>query len=481
MEAVFAVFAVVIVFCERRDPKSVWAWLLLLYFVPFFGFALYLLLGRGIRNRRRFRIKEYEEQLHETVRQQEHCMKEADVKEPELIKYRDLILYNLKSGSVLTKQNRVEFLTDGKDKFDCLVEDMRAAKHFIHLQYYIIRDDILFEKIGRVLEEKVKEGVEVRILYDAMGCRKVGKSFWRNWDRKGIRTEAFFPALFGRLHLRVNYRNHRKIAVIDNRVAYVGGFNIGKEYIGLEEKFGYWRDTHLRLQGPVVVALQLRFLLDWNCASGENLLSGDSYLVWKEEMPQKTEEMPDRTIVDTPCTMQIISSGPDNDRKQIRDNYLRLISGARKCIFIQTPYFIPDEAVLEALLLAARSGIEVNIMIPCKPDHPFVYWATYSYLGEMIMAGANCYTYEKGFLHSKGIAVDDEIACIGTANVDIRSFTLNFEVNAVIYESAAARRMAEIFRRDLKDCRHITRDDYQSRGIIVRGKEQICRLLSPLL
>ncbi len=225
----------------------------------------------------------------------------------------------------------------------------------------------------------------------------------------------------------------------------------------------------MRIMGGAVFGLQLRFILDWNYAARENLLQRpelfDGIVSGKRDF----------------CEMQIISSGPDHTSEQIRDNYLRLISKAEKSIFIQTPYFIPDEAILNALMIAVRSGIEVNIMIPCKPDHPFVYWATYSYVGDMVMAGANCYTYDNGFLHSKGMIVDGKVFCYGTANMDIRSFALNFEVNAIVYNAKKATEMENIFKEDLKLCTQITKDMYAGRKLEIRLKEQICRLLSPLL
>lgn len=292
-------------------------------------------------------------------------------------------------------------------------------------------------------------------------------------------TAEFFPALLRRLHLRINYRNHRKIVVIDNRVGYVGGFNIGKEYIDLDKRFGHWRDTHLRIEGSAVMGLQLRFILDWNYAARENLFEKEIYF----RQPYSGDEAiyKGKEVRPKGCTMQIISSGPDNRIQQIRDNYLRLINKAQKSIYIQTPYFIPDEAVFNALLIAIRSGIEVNIMIPCKPDHPFVYWATYSYIGDMVMAGARCYTYENGFLHSKGMVVDGRVLCYGTANMDIRSFALNFEVNALVYNEKKAQEMVKIFEEDLKVCHQITRDEYAGRRLVIRTREQVCRLLSPLL
>ncbi len=465
-------FAIIIIFFERKDPRSVWAWLLLLYFIPFLGFLFYLLIGTDMHKRKMFRMKEVEDRLNEEVRGQEYQLlnrstEEADL---EIDRYRDLMMYNLvSSGAVLTDDNEVAIYTDGNAKFDALIEDMRQARDFIHMEYYIIKNDVLFQRIIEVLRQKAAEGVEVRILFDSMGCRTVKSKLWKQLGSWGIQTAEFFPALLGRLQLRVNYRNHRKIVVIDNQVGYVGGFNVGKEYIGLDEKFGYWRDTHLRIQGSAIFGLQLRFILDWNYAAGQNLFTDGRYL---ENVCRGSGEG---------CKIQIISSGPDTTQKQIRDNYLRLIHKARRRISIQTPYFIPDESVISALLIAIRSGVEVRIMIPCKPDHPFVYWATYSYIGEMVMAGAKCYTYDNGFLHSKGLIVDEEVLCYGTANMDIRSFSLNFEVNAVIYDARKAKEMTDRFEEDLKHCTQITQEAYTSRRLMIRFKEQMCRLLSPVL
>ncbi|MCM1189669.1 MAG: cardiolipin synthase [bacterium] len=463
-------FAIVIVFFERRDPKSVWAWLLLLFFLPGIGFVFYLFLGVDMHKRKMFRAKELEDNLHEIIRDQELSLKEGSGGTEEIDGYRDLIVYNMKAAdAILLRENDIDIFTDGNQKFEALLQDLESAEHFINLQYYIIRDDVLFGRIAEVLRRKAAQGVAVRILFDGMGCRSVRRGCWKRLEEAGICTAEFFPAILGRLQLRINYRNHRKIVVIDNRVAYVGGFNIGREYIDLDEKFGHWRDTHLRISGSGVLGLQLRFILDWNYAAGEDLF-GNAEL-FREPPAGKRDR----------CALQIISSGPDNSLEQIRDNYVRLITKAKKSICIQTPYFIPDEAVLNSLLIAVRSGIEVNLMIPCKPDHPFVYWATYSYMGQLLGAGANCYTYDNGFLHSKGIVVDGEIFCYGTANMDIRSFALNFEVNAIVYSKKKAEEMERIFRSDLVHCTRITRDSYAARSLKIRFKEQMCRLMSPLL
>ncbi len=465
-------FAIIIVFFQRRDPKTVWTWLLLLYFIPILGFIFYLLIGTDMRKRKMFKTKGIEERLNEAVRRQECEIrnKELERKVPEITGYSDLVMYNLETmGAVLSDDNDLTIFTDGKGKFEALLEDIRNAESFIHMQYYIIKNDVVFSGIRDELEKKVAEGVEVRILFDAMGCRFVSHKLWKELQRAGIKTAEFFPAVLGKFHLRMNYRNHRKIVVIDNKVGYVGGFNVAKEYVGLDERFGYWRDTHLRIAGTAVSGLELRFLLDWNYTSGENLLLQNKYI--SGYVPGINDN----------CEIQIISSGPDSVEETIRDNYVRLIHKARKSIYIQSPYFIPDEAMMSALFIAVCSGIEVNIMIPCKPDHPFVYWATYSYIGDLVMAGANCYVYENGFLHAKGIVVDEDVFCYGTANMDIRSFALNFEVNAIVYDKCKAHEMKELFVSDLKYCKQITRDDYAARGLCIRIKEQISRLLSPLL
>ena len=466
------IFAVVIVFFQRRNPKSVWTWLLLLYFIPILGFVFYLLIGTDMHKRKMFKIKGIEDRLNDAIRQQEYQIRNRELEKnvPEITGYSDLVMYNLDTmGTMLSDDNDLTILTDGNEKFEALLEDIRGAKEFIHFQYYIIKNDVVFSRILDELLKKVQEGVEVRILFDAMGCRFVPHKFWKKLEAKGIKIAEFFPAFLRKLHLRINYRNHRKIVVIDNKIAYVGGFNVAKEYVGLDDKFGYWRDTHLRIVGSAVYGLAIRFLLDWNYAAKENLFTEQKYLTG---VISGTRDQ---------CEIQIISSGPDSVEQTIRDNYVRLIHKAKKSIFIQSPYFIPDEAMLTALYIAIRSGIEVHIMIPCKPDHPFVYWATYSYIGDLVMAGAHCYTYNNGFLHAKGLIVDEKVFCYGTANMDIRSFALNFEVNAVVYDEKKAQEMTAIFREDLKYCKQITRDVYTARNLWVRIKEQVSRLLSPLL
>lgn len=477
------VLSIFIVFFQRRDPKAVWTWLFALYFIPIFGFVLYLLLCQDFHKSKMFRVKEVEDRLRYSVKSQEEVIRNYDMtlSDPLSRDYEDLVLYNLEtSGAVLTVDNTVDILTDGVEKFADLREEMKKAKHYIHIQYYIIKHDEVFESMIPILIQKVREGVEVRILYDGMGGRFMPRHVWKELERAGVKVGEFFPALMGRLHLRVNYRNHRKIVVIDGRVGYVGGFNVGKEYISKDPKFGYWRDTHLKIHGGAVLSLQIRFALDWNYATKENLFKNADYFdSYRDGFGMIYPERP--RSGKSPIGIQITASGPDAANRQIRNNYLLLFHKARKHIYIQTPYFVPDDAILSALRIAAESGVDVRLMIPCKPDHPFVYWATYSYVGDLLAAGARCYTYENGFLHAKGVMVDGRVSCYGTANMDIRSFELNFEVNATIYDEETTDRLEQIFISDLEHCKEVTKEIYAQRALWIRMKEQCSRLLSPLL
>lgn len=466
------VLGITIVFFQRRNPTSVWAWLLLLYFIPILGFFLYLVIGHDYNKSRMFRIKEVEDEINAAIKKQENTIfnNEFHITDGRVRNFQDLVLYNLEtSGAIYSENNSVRVFTDGNEKFNALVEAIRGARKFIHIQYYIISRGELFDNLLDELEKKAAQGVEVRVLYDGMGSRNIGKKNIKRMRKAGIKTGEFFPAFLGRFQLRFNYRNHRKIVVIDGKKAFTGGFNVGDEYIGRVKKFGYWRDTHLEISGDAVSDLHTRFLLDWNYAARENLFQFEKYF------NTKSEKRMDKLGI------QIISSGPDSKRQEIRDNYLRLVNKARERIYIQTPYFIPDEAVLTALKIAALSGVDVRVMIPCKPDHPFVYWATHSYAGDLLESGARCYCYGEGFLHAKGMVVDGLVSCYGTANMDIRSFALNFEVNAVIYDPETSWKLEKTFLDDLTKCTELTKYNYDRRNLGIRIKEQISRLLAPLM
>jgi len=301
-----------------------------------------------------------------------------------------------------------------------------------------------------------------------MGSRGVRKKHFKELVELGGEVEAFFPSVMPLINPRLNYRNHRKIVVIDGRIGYIGGFNVGDEYLGLDRKFGYWRDTHLRIEGSSVHPLQTRFILDWNQAStNSDIEYSDRYF---PAIPLKGS-----------VGIQIVSSGPDSEWEQIKNGYLKLMAMAKDYIYIQTPYFIPDASFMDTLRIACLSGIDVRIMIPNKPDHAFVYWATYSYVGQLLKAGAKVYIYDNGFLHTKMIVVDNEASTVGTANIDVRSFKLNFEVNAFIYDRETSRELAELFEQDMLLSTELTMDLYNERTRLIKMKESFSRLLSPIL
>ena len=389
-------------------------------------------------------------------------------KDPNYEKYEDIIkMHLMSSDSFFTQDNQVDLFFHGEDKFGELLNSIDKAEKFIHLQYYIFKSDDIGKKIIDRLCKKAREGVEVKLLVDGMGSRRLSKTDIIKLKAAGGEFGIFFPPFVPFLSLRINYRNHRKICIIDGKEAFIGGFNVGDEYLGLSKKFGYWRDTHMRVKGSSIVSIQRRFYLDWRFATGKSIDQCQT-IIAEEKTPGKTG-------------IQIVSSGPDSKWPSIKDGYLKMISNAREKIYIETPYFIPDDSIFEALKLAGLSGLDVRVMMPCKPDHLFVYWASMSYIGELLQAGVKFYTYQKGFLHSKVVLMDDFVSSVGTANLDIRSFKLNFEINAFIYDESINLKLTEIFIGDLKNCKEITLEDYNNRSNIVRIKESFSRLLSPIL
>ncbi len=468
---VFDLLAIVyIVFFERRDPGDATVWILALIFLPFLGFILYLLFGQHYFKEKKFALKARSdrEALDEFILKQKGVLDQARSSRTEkeagsIIQIMDLLLTN--NDAVITEKNEVRSFVRGKDKFDSLLEAIRGAKHHIHMEYYIINNDQLGREIVSALTEKARQGVEVRLLYDALG-NKIPPKGYKDLIAAGGKVSAFYKVLIPALTLRVNYHDHRKIAVIDGTTGFLGGFNIGDEYLG-KGPLGFWRDTAVEIKGPGVKALQFRFLLDWNYATKEKFQYDSAYF---PDISGRGGSM-----------VQIVSGGPDHRWNPIKEEYLKLIGIAKEHIYLQTPYFIPDQSVLDALRIAAQSGVDVRIMFPCKPDHPFVYWASYSYIAELLDAGVRAYTYNNGFIHAKTCTVDDVVSSIGTANWDIRSFRLNFETNAVIYDKEFAEQQRTIFEEDIKLSTEVTKERYGQRSLWIRFKEGIARLFSSVL
>lgn len=371
-------------------------------------------------------------------------------------------------ASVYTTHNGVDVIIDGDKLFEQILADIEHAKHHIHLQYYIFNNDELGTRVMDALYRKAKEGVEVLVLYDALGSRTLRPSFFKKLTTYGGVAAPFFGSAIPFVNLRMNHRNHRKIIVIDGEIGYTGGFNIGDEYLG-KGKLGHWRDTHLRLVGEVVHNLQTRFLIDWNAAVSPKHK--------KRYLPEYFKPVE----LDADYGMQVVSSGPESDKDQIKLGFLKMISSAKQSIYLQTPYFIPDQSLMDALEIALYSGVEVNIMIPSQPDHAVVYRATEYYAKWAESLGANIYIYTNGFLHSKVLVIDDAVATVGTANFDIRSFSLNFEVNVFLYHRELAQRLVNDFKNDMQHCLIGDNRYFQSQSLWKKMKQELSRLFSPIL
>lgn len=465
------IIALTIIFLERKNPSATLAWIMILFLVPVVGIIFYFLLSQNIARQKIFRMSQSEEAfINASLNEQINAIRNGQFafSNPESKKWQDMIrLHQTYSDAFLTQDNKITVLTDGRHKFDSLIKDLRDAKYSINIMYFILKNDAMGRLLIDTLTQKAREGVEVRLLIDAMGSRQISDKTLEAFRQAGGRYAFFFPPAFKYLNLKLNYRNHRKLVVIDGVIGYLGGFNVGNEYVGQKRKFGNWRDTHLRLLGSCVQDMNARFFLDWRFASKELI---DLSRVYFEEPFQAGS-----------TGIQIVSCGPDSLKEEIKHGYLKMISSAKKNIYIQTPYFVPDASILEALKMAVFSGVDVRIMIPCMPDHMFVYWATYSYVGILLDIGARIFIYEDGFLHAKTITVDGEVASIGSANFDIRSFRLNFEANAFIYDASEVYKLEAIFETDMTKCRELTKQLYRSRPLIIKFKESISRLLSDLL
>lgn len=458
-----------VIFVERKNPASTIAWTLVLIFFPVIGFIAYLMFGSGfhVSKKKRYALKRisdtiYRQILSGYIDNCGKCLPDEGSPHARLIRYLE------NDAEYYSGDNNATIFTHGEALFEAMKADLRAAKTHIHLLYYIFRNDDLGREILAILTEKAKSGVAVRIIYDSLGSLLSGERMFRELREAGGEVEAFSPLMFTfSSHLRLNYRNHRKITVIDGVIGYVGGMNIGVEYLG-RSRLRPWRDTHLRLVGTAVSFLQERFLMDWMSVIGR-------------EFPSEAMQ----ALLPTPrhgggLGVQIVSSGPDMPSNAIKSGMLELLYTARKNVFIQTPYFAPDEGLLDALRIAAHAGVDVRLMLPRLIDHFFVHGATYSYAQLALQAGVRIFRYN-GFLHAKTLVVDGAAATIGTANFDNRSFSLNFEINAFIYDAAFASDCERIFLQDQEHCDELTEDWFRKRNPFVKASYSVCRLFAPLI
>ena len=462
-------FMIFVIFVQRRNTAATWAWVVAMALIPIGGFVVYMIVGQDSRKQKVFLQKS----------EQDNAL---------LAEYQNLQL-GANEGEA-TNDNRVTLYHDGITKFDALLDDIASAKEFIFVQYYILRGDSAGAQLIEKLAARAKEGITVRLLIDGMGCSATPKEMYKPLLDAGGQMAVFLPPV----PVRINFRNHRKIVVIDGNLAYLGGSNIGVEYLSKSERFGNWKDSHMRLTGSAVAPLTLRFIMDWNFSAEKTLkrrlfpkLATHRRFITEMKKTTKIMEMQPKYFKrwseagGAGAKMTILSSGPDTPYPYVLHEFCRMIIEAKKSVYIQSPYFVPCEALFTALRIAALSGVDVRIMYPANPDHPFVYWAGSSYVGELMCAGVKGYEYTNGFIHSKTIMIDSKVCAIGTANMDVRSFKINFETHAFIDDVAITAELEKNFRRDMDDCRHLTLDGYNKRRTMVKIKESISRLFSPLI
>lgn len=459
--AINIVFIITAVFFERKKPVQALSWVITLSLLPLIGFFLYLLLGR----------KSYKQYSHKVFKNSNKIPYGREIRVPEYSgeQMKQLMRLNAAtSQSPYTDNNEVVIFTSAQDKYSQLFKDLEEARESIHLLYFILQNDNIGRKLIGLLAKKAKEGLEVRVLFDHGSNLLMPFKAYSPIVENGGEVYTYFSNTISN-YLKVNFRNHRKIVVIDSRIGYTGGINIGDEYLGYHKKIKPWRDTHLKITGSSVLDLQLRFIEDWLYASKQPSEKFDTSRYFPETANEKGK-----------TGIQIVSSGPDTGGEEIKRGLLKMISSAKQSIFIQTPYFVPDATFLEALQDAALSGVEVVIQIPGVPDKNYVYKATMSYVADVMDYGIKVYLYP-GFLHAKMMVVDDFCSAIGTANIDMRSFSLNFEIDAFMYGEEISRRCIKIFKDDLKICRLLTKEEFQERSVFSRIQESVFRLFSPIL
>ena len=467
---------------DTRSTTKTLAYLMLTVFLPVVGIIIYFCIGTNYRKRKLYSKKIVkDEKMQMEIRDRIYLESEkiwSTVPEG-ILKYQKLAYLLLNDGmSYLSGNNKIEILLNGEEKFPEVLRSLREARHHIHIEYYIYEDDEIGNAIKDILIEKAKAGVKVRLIYDDFGSRSIRKKVVPELIEAGVQAYPFYRILFIALANRLNYRNHRKIIVIDGCIGFTGGINVSDRYINKPEGTGnakpgaeqqvFWRDTHVKITGTGVYYLQYLFICDWNFCADEEL-GPQSGFFCEPEMEEKG------------AIVQIAASGPDSDNPTILFSLIQVIGMAEKEILITTPYFIPGESLLDALVVAALSGVKVKLLVPDKSDSRMVASAARSYYEELMAAGVEIYQYKKGFIHAKTVVSDGQLSVIGTANMDNRSFELNFEVNCVIYDSVTAEKMTAIFYSDIEDSLQINAQDWEKRPLYKQLPEKLSRLLSPLL
>lgn len=454
--------AVAVVLRENRNPIRALSWVIALIFLPGVGLVFYLFFGRSLRGLTMISRHNKRKLMHR------HTPKRVNISDLDMSpENRSLVKlsHNLSNGP-LTVNNDIDIFTDGVAKFDSLKRDLRNAQKSILLQYYIFLDDNIGREISDILIDRARNGVDVKVIYDHVGSFSARKSFFRRMEEAGVETHPFFRVNFPQLANRINWRNHRKIVVIDGEIGYIGGMNIADRYISGLQNGEVWRDTHFRVRGDIVESLIYSFAIDWN-------------FLKKEQYIPKVE--PVRGVANNNIGVQLVTSGPIDRWNNLSLTFLKAILSARKTVFIQTPYFLPTDALLNALQAAALAKIDVRIMMPEMTDSKLLHYASFSYVTQCLKAGIKIYLYQPGMLHAKAMMIDDNLVTAGSTNFDFRSFENNFECNLLIYDKGINENMRDIFFQDISKCRKLSLEEWKHRPVPQRILESLLRLISPIL
>ncbi len=476
---VLAIYASALIIYRKLDPVKSLSWIIVILLLPYIGLILYLFLGQNFRKKKIYDRKGAREERVKRIaanNQISELKNNPNLLTNDLKKYEKLIMLNLKSSkSLLAYDNSIDVYFSGREALDSMYEDISRAKQHIHLQSYIIEEDIIGKKFHKLLISKAKEGVEVRIMYDSVGCWGLSKQFISSLSQNGVEILEFAPAKFLTPTSKLNYRNHRKILVIDGVIGYIGGVNIADRYYN-GGNFPEWRDTHIKIIGESVTALQSSFLLD-------------RYFIINRQFGRKNKKyypQPPLLEIDISSetkriSTQIITSGPDSDWASIMQCYFAAITMAKKRIFIVTPYFTPSESIINAMKISSLGGVEVSLMLSEKSDTNIAQWGSMSYATELLEAGVKVYLFRRGFNHSKVISIDSEFCIIGSANMDNRSLEHNFEITGIIYNPEIALKIENQFIIDIERCKSLASSKWAKRNVSNKIKEGFARLLSPLI
>jgi cardiolipin synthase len=477
-EIIYTVILILIclrIIYETQSTTKTLAYLLFAVFVPFAGMIFYFFFGINYRNKKMYskKIFQNDEMAGKLKEDLYHNSKQVYEESDAAVQGNKELAYMLLKDTMspLTAHNNVKLLVNGENKFPEVLMALKEAKNHIHIEYYIYEDDIIGKAIEKVLIQKAKEGVAVRFIYDDFGSRSIHKKLVHRLRSNGVKAFPFLKVYFILFANRLNYRNHRKIIVVDGQTAFVGGINVSDRYINDgDTKKLFWRDTHLRIDGPGIQYLQYLFLCDWNFCANDKLRPDRLFFPLENTLSHKGDKI-----------VQIAASGPDSETPAILFSILQAINLATEEILITSPYFIPGESLVDALIIASLSGISVKLLVPGISDSILVNYAARSYYGDLLKAGVEIYQYTKGFVHAKTLVADSKIAIVGTANMDFRSFDLNFEVNAIVYDVEISDELRNVFYDDLKNAEMIDAAAWASRSKFKQLLEKTARLVSPLL